>query len=463
MSFSFSLQQLRCSPCRPTPAFIRASCSFNRTSNDDIQKFEDAKEKIRKMFQKVELSVSAYDTAWVAMVPSPATPNTPCFPGRSVDWILENQLCDGSWGLLDYRDASLVKDSLSSTLACVLALKRCCINFCNEVILQLAKDDFSYCQSIHLQEFKQLKRWVAESKLDQLTFSRKKLSYCYFSAAASFSSPELTDARISWAKNSVLTTVVDDFFDVGSSKEEQLNLIQLVTEWNANKSIQTCSENVHIIFSALKDTISDIGDKAYRWQDHSITKHLVEIWLSLIKSMWKEAEMVRNRSIPTEEEYMENGYISFALGPIVLPVLYFIGPKLSEEVIKSDEYHNLFKLMSTCGRLLNDYQGCQREAEEGKLNAVSLRIHHENGTISKEDAIGEIKQRIEDKRRELLRMVLRGDGGGGGGGVVPKDCREVFWKMSKVLHFFYMKEDGFTSDEMAGAVKAVLHDPIDRM
>lgn len=69
--------------------------------------------------------------------------------------------------------------------------------------------------------------------------------------------------------------------------------------------------------------------------------------------------MVRNRSIPTEEEYMENGYISFALGPIVLPVLYFIGPKLSEEVIKSDEYHNLFKLMSTCGRLLNDYQGCQ--------------------------------------------------------------------------------------------------------
>ncbi|KNA16785.1 hypothetical protein SOVF_085910 [Spinacia oleracea] len=56
-------------------------------------------------------------------------------------------------------------------------------------------------------------------------------------------------------------------------------------------------------------------------------------------------------------------------------------------------------------------------------------------------------------------MVLRGDKGG----VVPKDCREVFWKMSKVLHFFYMKEDGFTSDEMAGAVKAVLHDPIDRM
>lgn len=71
-------------------------------------------------------------------------------------------------------------------------------------------------------------RWLSESKLDQLTFSRQKLSYCYFSAAASLSYPELADARISWAKNSVLTTVVDDFFDVGSSEEEQLNLIQLV-------------------------------------------------------------------------------------------------------------------------------------------------------------------------------------------------------------------------------------------
>ena len=64
-------------------------------------------------------------------------------------------------------------------------------------------------------------------------------------------------------------------------------------------------------------------------------------------------------SVPSMEEYMENGYISFALGPIVLPALYFIGPKLSEEIIRSEEYHDLFKLMSTCGRLLNDFQGFQ--------------------------------------------------------------------------------------------------------
>ncbi|KAK6933931.1 hypothetical protein RJ641_036825, partial [Dillenia turbinata] len=74
------------------------------------------------MFDKVELSVSAYDTAWVAMVPSPNSPNAPLFP-RCVEWVLENQLHDGSWGL-PRRNPFLTKDALSSTLACVLALKR---------------------------------------------------------------------------------------------------------------------------------------------------------------------------------------------------------------------------------------------------------------------------------------------------------------------------------------------------
>lgn len=73
--------------------------------------------------------------------------------------------------------------------------------------------------------------WIVENRLDKLNFARQKLAYCYFSSAATLFSPELSDARISWAKNGVLTTVVDDFFDVGSSEEEQLQLIQLVEEY----------------------------------------------------------------------------------------------------------------------------------------------------------------------------------------------------------------------------------------
>lgn len=87
-----------------------------------MQNFEGTKERIKKMFDHIELSVSSYDTAWVAMVPSPNSPGNPCFPG-CLQWLLENQLSDGSWGP-PHRYPLLTKDSLSSTLACVLALRR---------------------------------------------------------------------------------------------------------------------------------------------------------------------------------------------------------------------------------------------------------------------------------------------------------------------------------------------------
>lgn len=80
------------------------------------------KERIREMFLKVELTASSYDTAWVAMVPSLKCPQFPCFP-ECVDWLLDNQLPNGSWGVPHHRPL-LIKDALSSTLACVLALKR---------------------------------------------------------------------------------------------------------------------------------------------------------------------------------------------------------------------------------------------------------------------------------------------------------------------------------------------------
>lgn len=79
-------------------------------------------------------------------------------------------------------------------------------------------------------------------------------------------------------------------------------------------------------------------------------------WLNLLKSMLREAEWLRDKSVPTMDDYMKNGYVSFALGPIVLPTLYLVGPKLSGKVVQDPEIRHLYELMSTFGRLLNDIQ-----------------------------------------------------------------------------------------------------------
>ncbi|KAI5675308.1 hypothetical protein M9H77_06258 [Catharanthus roseus] len=338
----------------------------------------------------------------------------------------------------------------------ILKTSYCSSNFSNKDLLTLAVEDFNNCQLIHLEELKQLERWVMENRLDKLKFARQKCAYCYFSAAATIYAPELSDARISWAKNGILTTVVDDFFDVGGSVEELKNLILLFEKWDDVSPIKDCcSEQVEIIFSALRSSILEIGDRAFGWQARNVTGHIIEIWLDLLNSMLKEAEWARGISVPTMDEYMSNGYVSFALGPIVLPTLYFVGPKLAEDVIRHPEYHSLFKTLSTFGRLLNDIQSFERESNAGKLNALSLYMIHSDGDITETSAIEHMKSLIENQKREVLRLVLQNEGS-----VIPRACKDVFWNMARVLIQFYKKNDGFTSHEMMGLVRSIMYEPL---
>ncbi|KAH6777168.1 Terpenoid cyclases/Protein prenyltransferases superfamily protein [Perilla frutescens var. frutescens] len=329
--------------------------------------------------------------------------------------------------------------------------------FGNKDFLFLSVEDFNRCQMIHREELRELERWVIENRLDELKFARSKSAYCYFSAAATFFAPELSDARMAWAKNGILTTVVDDFFDVGGSVEELKDLIRLVElhRWDVNVSTECSSNNVQIIFSALWHTICEIGDKGFKLQGRIITDNIIAIWLDLLYSMMKETEWARDKFIPTIDEYMSNAYVSFALGPIVLSALYLVGPKLSEEMVNHSEYHSLFKSMSTCGRLLNDIRGYEREIEDGKLNALSLYMINNGGEITKEAAILELKSWIDTQRRELLRLVLEGNNS-----VLPKSCKELFGHMCSVVHLFYSKDDGFTSQGLIQVVNAIIHEPI---
>ncbi|KAJ0098869.1 hypothetical protein Patl1_20767 [Pistacia atlantica] len=251
--------------------------------------------------------------------------------------------------------------------------------------------------------------WVAENRLDRLKFARLTTVYAEFIGAATLLSPELSDARISWAKGIVLTTVIDDFFDVGGSLEELVNLVQLVEKY----------------------------------------------WLNFLKSQLKEAEWLRNKSLPTVDEYIENACVTYALGPIVFPTMYLVGPKLPEELVTHPEFHNLYKLASICGRLLNDIQSLKRECKEETLNAVSLQMIHSKGVIAEEEAIENLRSVINSSTRELLRLVLQEKGS-----IIPRPIKDLFLKTSKSSHLFYMEDDGFTSDSMMNFVNDLIQEQL---
>ncbi|CAN6241693.1 unnamed protein product [Urochloa humidicola] len=330
----------------------------------------------------------------------------------------------------------------------------------DEEILAVAADGFHSSQAVYQQELQHLQSWVKEVRLDELEFAKVMPLPVLFSAAATMFTPELSEARMAWCKNSILTTAVDDLFDKVGSREEMENLVALVDRWDGHQEVGFCSDRVEILFRAVYDTNTEIGAKAAAVQKRSVTDHIAELWADTVKAGMAEAEWRMSGRAPSSmEEYMAAGEPSFALGPIVPPSLYLVGPELPEGVVSAPAYGEMLRHVSVCGRLLNDLRTCAKESGEGGINSVQLlaglRCCGGSSTAAgMEAAKRELSRAVEASRRELLRLVVRD------GGAVPRPCRVLFWNMCKVLHLFYMEEDGYASpEEMMGAANAVLLQP----
>ena len=77
-------------------------------------------------------------------------------------------------------------------------------------------------------------RWAEEIGLHQLKFARVMPLDVFVFMASTVFAPELYDASIAWMQNSILTTVVDDFFENQGSIEELKNLVALIEKYNTN-------------------------------------------------------------------------------------------------------------------------------------------------------------------------------------------------------------------------------------
>jgi hypothetical protein len=178
----------------------------------------------------------------------------------------------------------------------------------------------------------------------------------------------------------------------------------------------------------------------------------------LVKAFMIEAEWTRKGHVPTMEEYMSVAEVSIALGAVVVPSLYLLGPKLSDDMIRDLEYKNMLTHMSIGIRLINDIGTYKKEMSEGYVNSVLLRAVGDDAVMlptSIEAAKREIQVLIVDSQRELLRLVLND------GSVIPRPCRDIFWNTYKIGHRFYSDGDGFSMPQkLVAAVNAVVHEPL---
>ncbi|CAN1852495.1 Ent-kaur-16-ene synthase, chloroplastic, partial [Linum perenne] len=331
-----------------------------------------------------------------------------------------------------------------------------CFNSWGERIAKLAAGDFNSLQSSYRTELQHLMLWLEEKGMDEMSFAKVRMGYCYYSAAATFSNPNHSDARILYAKHAILVSLVDDMFDMFGTHDDLLNIVHLFETWNVNApKAEFNSPLVKTLYWAIHSTICENVEKAFPLQGRSIMDHLVELWTDILKSMLKEAEWSKTNTLPTFEEYFTNATISLALRAYLIPALYLAGNKLSDQLVKGPKFQKLLALTCMIGRLLNDSRGFEREAAVGKPNAVLLRMREtEDG---KKEAFEEVDRMIESLTREVLELALDDEGCAD----VPSDIRAMFWTNVRIFYVFYMKEDlYFESTKLVDVVDSVIKEPI---
>nr|BAQ20600.1 ent-kaurene synthase [Lygodium japonicum] len=322
----------------------------------------------------------------------------------------------------------------------------------NEAFLNLAKADFNLCQKIHQKEIMELQRWYKDCQFDKLIFARQKLVECYFSAAATMFEPELAPARLVWTRCSVLTTIIDDFFDVKGSLKELTEFLIAIKRWDP-RLIGAFSQDMKILFMGLYNTMNAINQEAFVAQGRDISSHLQKDWVRWITNIWVESKWTQTHYTPSMSEYMEVATPSIALEPILQPTLFFIGERISDKTIKHKDYAYMMDLVNKVGRLNNDIQGYKRETSQGKISCINIYLK-DNPKSTPQEAIIYFKDMIKSTMTLLMEEYLRDT-------ELPTSCKKIHLNLARIMNFFYRRTDGFSSlTEMVQHVNSILYNKV---
>nr|AHL67262.1 kaurene synthase-like 1 [Salvia rosmarinus] len=330
-------------------------------------------------------------------------------------------------------------------------------NLRTEDFLAFTRQDFNICQAQHQKELQLLQRWYADCRLDTLKYGRDVVRVSNFLTSAIFGDPELSDVRLVFAKHIVLVTRIDDFFDHGGSREESYKILDLIKEWKEKPAAEYGSEEVEILFTAVYNTVNGLAEMAHVEQGRSVKEFLIKLWVQILSIFKIELDTWTDDTALTLDDYLASSWVSIGCRICILMSMQFIGIKLSDEMLLSEECTDLCRHVSMVDRLLNDVQTFEKERKENTGNSVSLLLaaNKDDSAFTEEEAITKAKKMAECNRRQLMQIVYKT------GTIFPRKCKDMFLKVCRIGCYLYSSGDEFTSpQQMMEDMKSLVYEPL---
>ncbi|KAK9055342.1 hypothetical protein SSX86_026425 [Deinandra increscens subsp. villosa] len=327
----------------------------------------------------------------------------------------------------------------------------------NPTLLELAKLDFNIVQATHQEDLKHTSRWWKKTTWDtNLSFVRDRLVENFLWTVGANSLPQFGPLRRVLAKIFVLTTTIDDVYDVYGTLEELEQFTEAVCRWDIN-SIEELPEYMKICFVGFYNSINEIAYSTLTETGFFNLPYLRKAWEDLCKSYLKEARWYHSGYKPTLEEYIENAYVSITVPLMLTHISFFTSVSSTEEILRSLETtENIVRYSGTILRLADDLGTCTEEMEKGDTPKSVQCYMHETGA-TEEEARMYVKKLILDTWKKLNKERS---------GVINsqflKEFTECGTNLGRMAQFLYHDGDGFghRSHVTKSHVESLLVNPI---
>ncbi|KAK1696197.1 hypothetical protein QYE76_012894 [Lolium multiflorum] len=338
-----------------------------------------------------------------------------------------------------------------------------CRDIIDPSVLQLAVLDFNLVQAVHRSELLEVTRWWKETGLgEKLPFARDRLVECFFCAACIAPEPCLAGCREVLAKVGALIVHLDDVYDLYGTLDELAMFTDAVGAWSS--AAAALPEYMKAMYSAIRSTSAAAVDRVMEEQGYDVLPLYKKAWHELCKAFLVEAKWQHERTMPSLDEYLDNGWIT-STGPLLLLHAFTMlqHTQQQDSWLRDDDddgskdmvYPRLVELCSRVFRLCNDRATHEAESEQGEgPSFIACHMAEGSGGASEEDARGAVADAIAETLKEVNREVAFRNTGA---------ANSLCVNLARIIQGIYRDGDGITSptDSRKRLVKDLLFTPAD--
>uniref|UniRef100_A0ACD6ACK4 Uncharacterized protein n=1 Tax=Avena sativa TaxID=4498 RepID=A0ACD6ACK4_AVESA len=266
---------------------------------------------------------------------------------------------------------------------------------CNPSVLELARLDFNHLQRLHQQELKAFCRWGNDLYEEVgLSYSRDRIVECYFWSYTVYYEEHYGHARIILAKLFVLSSLLDDTFDMHATLEEGRKLNEAIQRWD-DTAIPLLPEYLKKYYVKCMSTFREFEDELEQGFKYRVI-YCRQAFQTLCKHYQQESEWFHSSYIPRFEDHVKCSVMSAGTPSLIIGSLVGMGDEATDEAFEwAMGYPDVVKACGEVTRFMDDLAAFKHG--KNKLDVASsldsyINEHH----VTSEEAIAVLDNLVED-------------------------------------------------------------------